>query len=272
MDLLLNLFQIEHAPGAGAELWLDTTSALWIGAISCVVISVTLYFSLRTLQGLSRPRQALLLGLRLSLMCVVALLLLRPSAVLLSPVKSRERIAVLVDASKSMSIAPQKKGPSRWMNGLHALQEGPLQSLKERFELELYTFGGTLTSIPDLNSLDAALPQEEETDIREALQVLTREGRDLSLGGVVLVSDGIDRGLLRKRWHQEGLGGLRTALEPFSLPIHTYDLSEQDGLVDLAIKDLSYNEFAFLRQPFTVEVTLKSLNLAGTVTKVNLTS
>jgi len=42
--------------------------------------------------------------------------------------------------------------------------------------------------------------------------------------------------------------------------------------VDLAIKDLSYNEFAFLRQPFTVEVTLKSLNLAGTVTKVNLTS
>lgn len=272
MDFLLQLFDIERAAGTTAELWLDTTGlglSVW-GLLLLVLAALAL--PMYALVRAPRQQKVVLGLLRLGVVGLLALLFLKPSVVLLSPVQQKEKLAVLVDASRSMSIAPQAGAPTRWQAALDALGKGPLKLLAEQYDLELYSFGKGLSPQPGLEALSALSPVDEETDVGEALQQLTREGRDLAVGGLVLISDGIDRGPLRRAWREGGDSALKAGIEPLTLPVFTLTPGKDEGFVDLSIDELKYNEFAFLRQPFQVTATLRARGLENVETSVRLSS
>lgn len=275
METLLSLFGVSPAPGSTVELWWDVPSFVGVGVLVFALGFVAFILPLRALRDIP-PRRALVLSLlRGGLFLVLGILLLHPAAVLLTPLAGRERLAVLVDNSRSMSVAAQPGGGSRISEAVAALGEsGTLSALAQRYQLELYSFTDRLQLHPDLTGLSSVLPMGDESDIGAALQQLSREGRDLSLGGVVVLSDGIDRGPLRRLWRNGGEdpdATLRQALRPLDLPIHTVSIFSDSTFVDVAIDDLSYNEFAFLRQPTTVRVSLRASGLEGRATPVQLT-
>ena len=272
MDFLLRLFQIERTGNAEVGLWFDMP-VLWSTVAVLTVLAVpALVLPLLRLGGTPWWRRGALICLRCLLVSLLVLLLLKPSVVLMSPVQVKEKVAVLLDASRSMSIGAGPDAPSRWSRALEALEEGALAGLSDQFDLEYYVFGDALTPIAGLDALGAVLPEDEETDLGGAFAELTREGKDLGLGAVVVLSDGIERGGLRKAWRVGGDEALRGVLGAMDLPVHTLAIGAGDPFVDLAIDDIDYNEFAFLRQPFKVHVVVRGSGLDGTSTLVRLTS
>ena len=275
METLLSLFGVKPAPGTTVDLWWDVPSLVGMGVVVLILGLVAFLLPLRALRDIPPRRALVLTSLRALVFLVLGILLLHPAVVLLTPLAGRERLAVLVDSSRSMSVAARPGGASRFLEAVSALGEkGFLAALAERYQLEIYSFTDRLQLHPDVSALATVTPTGEESDIGAALQQLSREGRDLNLGGVVVLSDGIDRGPLRRAWRDGGEDpdtAIRQALRPLDLPIHTVSVSSDSGFIDVAIDDLSYNEFAFLRQPTTVRVSLRSSGLAGRATPVQLT-
>lgn len=279
-NALLALFGVTPGPGASVQLWWDAP-LLGLSAaglvLVCLVMGALAWVSVRG--GASRWRGGVVVALRVMALALLGVMLLKPAMVLLAPIEGRERLAVLVDASRSMSVAAQKDAPTRFQAAQRALADGgQLAALAKHYDLEVYGFTDHLLPVGDVAALGALTPDGEMTDLGAALHQLVDEGRDLSLGGVVVLSDGIDRGGVRRAWAaaepdkapeaaDEALG---RALKPWDLPIHAVALGSEAGFVDLAIDDLSYSEFAFLRQPSQVTVSVRSLGLAGRRTQVKL--
>jgi uncharacterized membrane protein len=119
--------------------------------------------------------------------------------------------------------------------------------------VEFDAFDGTVQSIESKDFGSQLKPTGGTTDILGAIQQASRGagaagGRKLS--GVVLISDGADKAQLSKGFDR----GSASQLEKLRVPISTIVLGS-DEIRDLAIEDVSANDFAFVRN--TIEVTAR---------------
>ena len=90
MELLLRLFDITRAAGTTAELWLDDSlgGAGWVGLVLLCLLAGLL--PLRAFAGMRLLPRVVVGGLRVIAVLLLALLLIRPSVDLLSPLKQKE--------------------------------------------------------------------------------------------------------------------------------------------------------------------------------------
>ncbi|TVQ89930.1 MAG: hypothetical protein EA397_13295 [Deltaproteobacteria bacterium] len=163
------------------------------------------------------------------------------------------RLAVLIDASRSMQV--QEQGEPR-----HKLVDRVIRSLSGD-DLDFYHFGG---------ELKAGLPTTYElptTDIESALNVLADRVAGEKLAGVVLITDGLDRGLLRRRYQREE--NPAPPLVPGALTI--YQIGSPGDLKDLAVRGVDSGGFAFRSEPFNITARLSSTGYAGRRVTASLT-
>lgn len=175
-------------------------------------------------------------------------------------------VAVLVDASRSMSVAPPDRGPTRAerVAALLTRAGGTFAAWEDgHHKLELYGFGeglepGSRTSPP--------APMAEATRIGEALSELRTRFAGRDLGAVIVISDGIDTGRI-------GPGPLdsdtRKTLEALAAPVHTVLIGEPE-LRDLSIAAVLADDFAFVRTPIKLEAILRHSGLGGRAVEVTL--
>jgi uncharacterized membrane protein len=177
-------------------------------------------------------------------------------------------VAVVVDDSRSMDVRPPDGGPSR-AERAHALLAGAAPQLaaweREGHRVDLYTFGEALA--PATTASLAAAPAGDATRIGEALGDLRARYAGRDLGGVVLISDGVDTGRI-------GEGPLdattRADLEALGAPVHTVGLGEK-SLRDLSVAAVLADDFAFVRTPVTIEAVIRQTGLAERQVEVTLT-
>jgi uncharacterized membrane protein len=175
-------------------------------------------------------------------------------------------VAVLVDVSRSMSVAPPDGGPTRAARAARLLA-GAADTFAAweaaGHKLEFYGFGEVLepagrASLPP--------PKAEATRIGEALSELRTRFAGRDLGAVVLISDGIDIGRI-------GAGPLdadtRKTLEALAAPVHTVLIGESE-LRDLSVAAVLADDFAFVRTPVKLEAILRHSGLGGRVVEVSL--
>lgn len=158
--------------------------------------------------------------------------------------ESEGRLAVLADASRSMSLPRGERSRnararallSRWADEADA-------------PVAAFTFGERLDGA-DLARLGEELPAaDDRSALGTALDaLLADEGREL--GAVVVVSDGADRGLDPARFAREGVR------------VHTVAVAEDD-LRDDAIAEVQADPIGFLRRPARVRVLVRSLGGPG---------
>jgi uncharacterized membrane protein len=163
------------------------------------------------------------------------------------------RLAVLVDGSSSMST--REEGVERSIEALAILErlQGP--------NVDVYTFG---------NDMLLGAPSEftlSGTDIEGALFSLRERVAGEKLAGVVLISDGIDRGLLRRRFREDGEDALPPELAG---PLTVYGVGSDVGLVDLSVRSIDSGGFAFLRNDFTLTAEIDGLGFAGRTVPASL--
>ena len=194
--------------------------------------------------------------------------LLEPGLRRLQVARVKNRVAVLVDRSGSMSFPAQPRGPSRNDTVAGALESlsPEMQSLEDRYAFETWGFDPELSPVTP-ESLKAEPPKSGRTDLFAALRAIKAgdSGGARKLSGIILFSDGVDNADLA-----QGLGGRpRQMLEQLGVPVTTVAVG-QGGLTDLAIEAVKVDDFAFVRNSISAEAEIHGRGFRGQQVQVVL--
>ncbi len=194
-DLLSSIFRFlfKYPPEVfrQGEFRLSGAPGLALVMLAVAVVAIPVVGSYRRSAGRAGSRdRALLAGLRLGAVGLVAFCLVRPSLQLSSAVPQRNFVAVLVDDSRSMSIADMD-GRSRAdvVRGLIARDSALVRSLAERFQLRFFRFGGSTSRMADRDTLRFA---DEWTRLSPAIARAREELAQVPLAGLVVLTDGAE--------------------------------------------------------------------------------
>ena len=189
----------------------------------------------------------------LRLLSVAALLavVLQPAVQLRSVTRVPNHVALLLDGSRSMAIREERGGPSRVERAAALVRRSQdrLAAWRRQRVVDLFSFGAAVRPLVTVDELQATAPA---TQMQSALTEVRRRYRGQDLGGVILVSDGIDNATF-------GTGQLSPAalafLQRLQVPVHTVWVGRPE-IRDLALSEVYADDFAFVRNAVQVEAEL----------------
>lgn len=204
------------------------------GAVLALLVVVALFFYEAQRLRRERPdRKRLLLGLR-ALSCAALFLIASQPAFLKERFQKIEaRSVILVDESRSMTIA---SGDGTRADEARAL----IERLSEDEALELRAFGERTRTI-DVDGLQE-IGRASATRILGALEELSE---DDSIGSVLIISDGIET----------DARAIPRSLDRF--PVHTVLVGGDEPQLDVGIDSIRYDPIVYLRERPRVSVTLR---------------
>jgi uncharacterized membrane protein len=256
----------------GDLLLLGDWSPAWV--IFLVVLGIAvLAVSAYDLRNLSSVRRWTLVALRGAVYGLAVLLLLEPALDLKNISKVKNEVAVLVDTSRSMGLKTSDSDQTRYDRARDALEE--VQAVEEQtrdsHKFSFYSFDDDLEP-SSATALQKATPDGPESNLSEALENLGDKVDLDNLGGVVVISDGIDTGGIGRRVHRgESLDDTTlSALEELDAPINTLSVADDDGLKDVAVARVLHDDFAFVHNKVSIDVDLQVIGLEDTTIPVSL--
>ncbi|MBZ0236358.1 MAG: glutamine amidotransferase, partial [Deltaproteobacteria bacterium] len=200
---------------------------------------------------------------------IALIVFLQPAVELRQVAREPNRVAIVVDDSRSMGLREEPKGPTRTarVRKLLDASAGALDAWRERHQVDVYTFSDALASA-SLERVATGEPKGDATLVRKALEAVRAryEGRDLA--GVVLVTDGAGTGDFDA---DRGDGSMRDFLRSLDTRIHTV-WAARPGLRDLAVARVLADEFAFVRTVVRLEAVIRSTGYAARTVTVSLSS
>jgi len=217
----------------------------------------------------SLRRRATLWALRLSAGAAALFFVLEPGIRNLQVARMKNRVAVLVDRSASMSFPATPGGRTRTEVVAEYLKsvEPQWSALQDRFTMEVYGFEPELSATsPDL--LKQYPPRAGKTDLLAAMRAAKAGEQGTSskkLSGILLFSDGADNVSLA-----QGVSGKsKSQLADLGVPVSTFVVGE-GGLKDLAVEQVKVDDFAFVRNSIAVEVEIRGRGFKGQTVPVVL--
>lgn len=248
---------------AGDVLWLGSWGPGWIALLVALGVAV-LALSIYDLLPMRPQRRWTLVALRAAVYLLAVLMLLEPAVDLKHVSKVKNQIAVLVDTSRSMELKVASSGATRHEQVREALKGfAPLaERTSDDHTFAFYAFDKELRPAT-LDQLTAADPTGAGSDLGGALQSLAQRYEGQELGGVVVLSDGIDLGPLGRRVKRgEQLDeGTKAQLARLKAPVHTIAAARAEGIKDLAVARVVRDDFAFVHNKVAVEVELQILGM-----------
>jgi uncharacterized membrane protein len=248
--------------------WRIVSLAPWgrLGQIAAIAVACAIvFFAWRALRHDERwTRRWILLTLRLGAVAAALVLFFEPAVRLQNVTRLPNHVAVMVDNSESMRLGEKKDEPSRaeraatWLRD----QKDVLARLGPEHIVDYYTFGAelapsTFDSLTTPPSTTVRPKYSDATRLREALSSLRGryEGRDL--GGVIVVSDGVDNGRFGGSFGDKGFDVESSDfLKSLDTPVHTA-WTGRPGLTDVAIARVLADDFAFVRTAVTIEAVVR---------------
>lgn len=236
--------------------WTSTWRLVVLGLAAAVIM----YLGWQGLRDSSPGRRWVLLTFRGLNLLLVAVLLLGPAIEHRRLKPLRSRIALLLDASGSMSVDDGGRSRSRRVLDFLSNHAAGLERLRQDYLLQTYSFADKLTPAePGRLRVDG-----EATDIGAALESLSgadagaeRAGR---LAAVILISDGADTGRLGRLAPGDRLpGDVDKLLGALDCPVNTFAVGRRQHFVDVSVADVVSDDFAFVRNAVEVEATVSSV-------------
>ena len=203
-------------------------------------------------------------GMQSAFLALVLFLLWQPAIIVAELSSQQNIIAVVVDDSRSMSIA-DSDGRTREAVAVAALEGGVLAGLRQRFQTRLYRLGSELTRV---EGPEGIAPVEPATRIGDNLKRLATETSELPVGAIVLLSDGGQ--------NTAGTGGSgisRDALEALRnrrLPVHTVGFGREESSRDVEIEDVGMAANAIANSRIAATVSLTQRGYAGQPAKLTV--
>jgi uncharacterized membrane protein len=232
---------------------------VWLLVSAILAAGALLFWHVRRNHGMLSGLRPVAVWLLESAMIALLLFLLWHPALSVATLRPQQNVvAVLVDDSRSMSIADS--GGTREGAARSVLDGGLLKALGDRFQVRLYKFGKEPERIQGTGQLGAAAPASR---IGETLDRVLAESSSLPLGAMVLVSDGADN---------TGGVDLETvaAIRRARIPVHAIGIGREHPERDVEVSDVLVPARALPRSRLTAQVTLQSYALAGTKAKLSV--
>ena len=225
--------------------------------------------SWRASRGAPAWRRATMIGLRAGAAVGALVVFLEPAVELRQVAREPNRIAILIDDSKSMALRETPDGPTRIerVRQLIANSQGALAGWEQNHKIDYYTFAETLAATSP-TALATDLATGKSTLIRKALESIRGryEGRDLA--GVVLISDGASTGGFDE---DSGDGAVRDFLRSLDTRVHTV-WAARSGLKDVSVAKVMADEFAFVRTVMRVDAVIRTTGLPARQVPVTLST
>src|SRR5208337_2756720 len=209
-------------------------------------------------------RSWVLWGMQSALVALILFLLWQPALVVAELNSQQNIIAVIVDDSRSMSIA-DTNGSTREAAAIAALQSGVLAGLQKRFQTRVFRLGNQLTPADDVSRIS---PTEPATHISDGLKQLATETADLPVGAILLLSDGGENAasITGSGISADALQSLRNR----RLPVHTVGLGKEQLAHDVEVEDVSLAASAAANARIAATVTLTQRGYAGQKAKLTV--
>ncbi len=217
-----------------------------------VVFAVILYFKDQRFETKPGLRTSVLAILRFVTVVVAGLLLMGPFLKTIEEEQRLPAVAILTDNSLSVGTWLAEDGRESLRGALRSLEN----ELNERFQVESYAFGQNIRML-SLDSLDFS---ESLTNIDKALQYVDDIYEGSNLGAVILATDGI---------FNDGKNPAFTSYS-FHAPVYAIALGDTTRKRDLMIKNVFYNEIAYLNDLVRIETDIQSFNAQGSFSRVVL--
>lgn len=232
---------------------------LWLLGVGILVAAGLLFWHVRRNHGmLSGARPIAIWLLETALIALLLFLLWHPALSVATLRPQQNVVAVLVDDSRSMSIADESG--TRLARAQSLLNGGLLKSLGDRFQVRLYKFGTDAQRIQKSLEIAGTAPA---TRIGNTLDRVMAESSSLPLGAIVLLTDGADNA-----------GGIDldtvAAIRRQRIPIHTVGLGREHPERDVEVVDALLAARALPQSRLTATVTLQSYGLSGNKARLSV--
>ncbi len=256
----------------GTLLFLGSWGLWWVslfGGLALAILVLT-WLDLRDMRGRRRTTLTILRAVALS---AGVLLLLEPALELKQVTHVKNHVAVLVDLSESQSLSDD--GTTRLARAQAVIDQlAPmLTEPNDEHIFDLFGFDEDLTATTVPALLAPELHAEgETTGILEAITSVGERFGRRDLGGIILISDGIDMETLSGRVHRGDAldADTRALLTSLEVPIHTFATASPGRLRDIAIRRVLHDDFAFVRNAVSVVVEVRVLGVDEGVIPVSL--
>ena len=205
-----------------------------------------------------RRRRWFLVSLRALTVILFLLIFLEPILRERRIRRVRNHVAVLLDTSISMQT-PTKKGTR--MDEVHAFFEGwgpELDVLGQDHSIHWYTFGTSLDPVKREEVTQAKEGTQTGTRLLEALSDLSRLMRGKELAGVVVVSDGVDNGVLDQlqRGQSAPVGEVHETLKRVNAPVHYVQIGRNPSFSDLRVAEIHAPGFTFVMNAASLDAVI----------------
>lgn len=254
----------------GGVLFLSNWPQWMIGVAVCAALLVCVLTWL-DVREMGRGRRYTLVGLRGVILTLALLVVLEPALELEQVSVVPNHVAVLVDVSESQSLETGA-GDTRYARALEAARGVETALAGEEHHIVHVLALSDVTDGLSIEELSERAPDAGATHLLEGIRGFVESHGARDLGGIVIVSDGIDNGELGARVRRgEGLDAESLALlESFDAPVHTVSTAHAGEVRDIAIRRVVHDDFAFVRNAVAIEAELNVLGYDEGVVNVTL--
>jgi uncharacterized membrane protein len=210
----------------------------------------------RRAPGTSTRARLVLLGLRLATIAVFLFCLLRPVLVVRAVEPQRNFLAVLVDDSRSMTIADDRAAPrTAFVREAFGESGGLRAALERRFALRYFRFSATTerAASPSAGSFAGT-----RSNIGQALARTAEELAGLPVSGIVVLTDGADTS-------RESLAETLRALRSAGVPVFAVGLGRESFARDVQLGRVDPPVSVLKGTTLVVDVVVSQSGYAGRV-------
>ncbi|MCB9526939.1 MAG: hypothetical protein H6701_00825 [Myxococcales bacterium] len=224
----------------------------WLIALVALAVVAVVALAWRAVRPLSPARRRALVALRVATVVALVVLFLQPGVRLENVTRVRNHVAILIDASRSMGLPGEGEG-TRLDDARSMLERaaGTLSAWRELHQVDLHAFSDHARPV---GSAAEVTPAGDSTRILTALDDLAARFRPGDLAAVVVVSDGADNGALGEAVVDDAVPPAATAAAArLGAPIHAVFTGPRQPPKDIAVLDVAYDDFAFVRNAVSIE-------------------
>lgn len=216
--------------------------------VAAIAYAAVLYFRSSDYKGKNKNVKRALSALRFLSVGLIGWLLLGPMIKSYISHTKKPTIVILSDQSQSVGAWMQKN-----TNTLEQDLSSLSQSLSEKYDTEVYTFGDEVTELGDSASYDAPI-----TNITKAIEHISDIHEGDNVGATILITDGI---------YNEGKSPIY-AKYAHTAPIYAVALGDTTRRGDLSIRQVLHNDIGYLNDQMNIQVDLQAYGSTGQSTRL----
>lgn len=231
---------------------------LWLRVLVLFLAIAALYFSwlgVKTISPLAR--RLFLFTLRFAATTLIVILLLQPQIEQKEVLKLKNKVVCLLDNSASMTLKGGDTGITRFqlVNKFFKDNAPFIEELQNNFDVDYLSFSDIIKEI-SYNDIERGLGLDgKNTDIIQTLKLLKKRYEGKSVRGYLVFSDGADTTELPSGVNK--LDIISSLTRDLSAPFFTFSPAGNMEARDIAISNVSYDSFTFVRSPWKADVAIK---------------